>query len=441
MGLAVHTVEPRQDRALPTHLKRGRAPLPTQRILELQRLAGNAAVADLIALQRCGPTTCGCPDDVQREALAGLQPLAGNQAVSELVAQRAAEPAAANSLPGTAGVVPAAGAAACGVPAECGPPFCVPYANQAIGYAVRQASENTLLAGIAYKVSPRVVPYWYMYLHGGTSPLDLSGTFGPDFTSSKRTAEVTDFLMTELEAELINNPPMFPAGANETTIDLGARLGTAMTSDIGQEGGRMPMNFFYAYEIPGNIAGGIGTDQLTCQVGAQPSPFNDHRSAAGSARIIKNPDGTLTAIPSITFTVRDTIDLCPGNCGAELEQIATVPLSRLEASGIAGDVPFTVRFPAPRRSLKVMPAAPPPSPKPSVVLAGLTTASSLHIRKSPSTSSPIVGNYPRGSRISVLCETEGTNIEGNSTWDQTDRGFVSDRYVRHLDGGAPPACL
>ena len=46
----------------------------------------------------------------------------------------------------------------------------------------------------------------------------------------------------------------------------------------------------------------------------------------------------------IDYTVRDTIDLCPGNCGTELEQLATVAISQYEATGISGDVPFTVRF-------------------------------------------------------------------------------------------------
>jgi hypothetical protein len=45
--------------------------------------------------------------------------------------------------------------------------------------------------------------------------------------------------------------------------------------------------------------------------------------------------------------VIDTLDFCPGNCGGRLAQILTVPLSRWEASFISGDVPFTVRFPAP----------------------------------------------------------------------------------------------
>ena len=51
------------------------------------------------------------------------------------------------------------------------------------------------------------------------------------------------------------------------------------------------------------------------------------------------------------FTVKDTIDLCPGNCGASTEQVATVPMSQWEASGVAGDVPYTVTFAPPATSL------------------------------------------------------------------------------------------
>jgi hypothetical protein len=51
--------------------------------------------------------------------------------------------------------------------------------------------------------------------------------------------------------------------------------------------------------------------------------------------------------PFLTYTVKDTIDLCPGDCGAKKEQIATIPMSQWEATGISGDVPFFVDFPAP----------------------------------------------------------------------------------------------
>jgi hypothetical protein len=65
----------------------------------------------------------------------------------------------------------------------------------------------------------------------------------------------------------------------------------------------------------------------------------------------------------------------------------------------------------------------------SAAFTGLTTASVLRIRKAPSTSAPIVGHYPRGTVITILCQTAGTEVDGNDTWNQTDRGFVSDRWV------------
>jgi len=34
--------------------------------------------------------------------------------------------------------------------------------------------------------------------------------------------------------------------------------------------------------------------------------------------------------------------------------------------------------------------------------------------------------------LTTLCQTTGTEVDGNSTWDKTDRGFVWDRYVRRI---------
>jgi hypothetical protein len=205
------------------------------------------------------------------------------------------------------------------------------------------------------------------------------------------------------------------------------------------------MDFNAIGEIPGNIAGGIGKTQLSCPAGARPSPFNDDRTAAGTAEVTRNLDGSLTVVPSITYTVQDTIDLCPGNCGAGLEQLATITLSRMEASGISGDVPFTVEFPAPPTTVTARPSAAttaPPSPSLPVSgsVTGETMVSELRIRQGPSTSSPILGVYPRGSIITIVCQITGTEVDGISTWDRTDRGYVSSRYVRSLGPGSPPNC-
>jgi hypothetical protein len=104
------------------------------------------------------------------------------------------------------------------------------------------------------------------------------------------------------------------------------------------------MNFDVIGEIPGNIAGGIG--RQNCSAGARPSTTDDRRDIEGTAVIVRNSPSSVSVFPFMSYVVRDTIDLCPGNCGADIEQIATLPMSWLEASGVSGDVPFVVRYPS-----------------------------------------------------------------------------------------------
>jgi hypothetical protein len=51
--------------------------------------------------------------------------------------------------------------------------------------------------------------------------------------------------------------------------------------------------------------------------------------------------------------VFDAIDFCPGDCGSREERLITVPMSRLEASGEAYDVPFKVTFVPESRSKRI----------------------------------------------------------------------------------------
>jgi hypothetical protein len=110
------------------------------------------------------------------------------------------------------------------------------------------------------------------------------------------------------------------------------------------------MDFNKIGEIAGNIAGGIGKDQLSNKIGATPSPFNDDRTATITAELTRTATG-IHVKPNIVYKIHDTIDLCPGNCGAITERDATIPLSRFEATGLSGDVPFEIEFPAPAASL------------------------------------------------------------------------------------------
>jgi hypothetical protein len=211
-----------------------------------------------------------------------------------------------------------------------------------------------LMAGIALAVDSSVVPFWHEYLLGGSSPKNLTGTFAKEFTNSPTTAKTTEFLRAELEKSLIAIPPTFIGGGSLAAVDIGARISSAIT-EIGTSGSANEMNFDIPKDIPGNLAGGIGADQTACKAGSQPSPFNDERSASGLAFITKMSSGDLQVEPIIKYVVKDTIDLCPGNCGTSAEQMATVIMSQFEATGISGDVPFTVEFPAPPTSF-ILPA-------------------------------------------------------------------------------------
>jgi hypothetical protein len=231
-----------------------------------------------------------------------------------------------------------------------------------VAEAFRKGNAGWLLAGISAAVDSRVVPMWREYIDGGSPPKDLTAAFGNDFTNSPTTADTTDRLIRTLKAKLGATPQVMSATTTQQLEDV---IPDAI-KQIGIAGDSERMNFNVPNDIPGNLAGDIGADETSCQVGAQPSPFNDERTAFGTVTISPASATELTVNPDIRYRVKDTIDLCPGDCGTPLEQVATIPLSRMEASGIAGDIPFTVEFPAPAAPFTITPpqaAGPPPAPK------------------------------------------------------------------------------
>jgi Domain of unknown function (DUF4157) len=266
-------------------------------------------------------------------------------------------------------VTSAPGAHAWAGPPGCGPSFCQPWATQRLAEDDRTSLAPLLLAGIAAAVSPRVVSLWRDYMFGGSAPRSLNGSFATDFTSSPTTARTTTFLMGELRAALSASAPVVASGAT-TTLDIPTLIPAAV-AQIDDPTSANPMNFDIPGDIPGNLAGGLGKDEAANPVGAMPSPFNDERHALGTVTLTDGPAGSLLVTPALRYRVQDTIDLCPGDCGAPAEQVATIPMSRWEATGISGDVPFTVDFPAVTapftvpRGLGPPPPPPPPGPSPS----------------------------------------------------------------------------
>lgn len=253
----------------------------------------------------------------------------------------------------------------CGRPSWCPPDFCSPYPSQKLAEYHRAKDGGKLMLGISLAVNSRVVPLWREYLMGGSAPKNLTGDFGKDFTNSPTTKKTTTFLYGELKKSIAAKPPSVPKFSN-ASVDIATLIPTAI-AEINDPASANQMNFNIPKDIPGNLAGGIGNDQTACPSGAMPSPFNDQRLASGTVEFARTSDTQLSAIPLINYTVKDTIDLCPGDCGTKLEQLATVPLSQFEATGISGDVPFTVEFPAPPLGMFTVSAPLPPthSPAPS----------------------------------------------------------------------------
>lgn len=233
--------------------------------------------------------------------------------------------------------------------AGCHPKFCDPFANVAEAKADLIEVAPMLLAGISVEIDPRVEPLWATYLAGGSDVQDLTASFAEDFTASLDTENTAKFLYSALRTDVRDNVGALIGGAATTRILMNSRLAPQLLA-IDTRGHLNAMSFNRPREIPGNIAGAIGKDQLSNPLGARPSGMDDARRAGVWVELERIPAG-VRVTPSINFAVWDTIDLCPGNCGAETEQVATVPMSRFEATGLAGDVPFVVRFPAPASAI------------------------------------------------------------------------------------------
>ena len=106
-----------------------------------------------------------------------------------------------------------------------------------------------------------------------------------------------------------------------------------------------PINFSNPFSVSGHIAGGIGSSDAG----------DDYRKIdRATVAISKNDVIGSTGYYKIElfphYEVFDTIDFCPGDPGSPLEQLITVPMSRLEASDRAYDMPFKVVFSPESRS-------------------------------------------------------------------------------------------
>lgn len=159
------------------------------------------------------------------------------------------------------------------------------------------------------------------------------------FANSGDTANDQDAIIDLIGARLSsapgpladNTPTTMPVDVFVTRAELDSR----------------PINYSNPLAIAGHIAGGIGSSDAGV----------DYRKVLrGDATLERVPlvgsAGYVRVETTLRYEVFDAIDFCPGDCGSPAEQLVTIPMSRLEASGQAYDVPFKVTFTPPSRSKK-----------------------------------------------------------------------------------------
>jgi outer membrane protein OmpA-like peptidoglycan-associated protein len=372
---------PSQLASLPT-------PQRARALAGMQRGDGNAAVARILstappALARAGER-CKCGgtigpdgqcDKCRAMRAAGLDPEAdsetapaGDAAIARMLAGTVLQRQGRDDEAEAAVDAPCQGAA-CNIPSDCEPPFCCPYPT-GTAYIIRETIRNSFLLAIGGKVTPSVVPVWLMWFNGGVGMQHFTGRFGADFAADTTTGYVSSLLAADVAAsldatQLATLAGSAAPGASVSLLPaLPASYATTQTTALETEGGPLEMNFGGIGTAPGNLAGGVGKTQTACPVGATPGAVDDARILTDvKAILFRNPNGSITVTPTLHYKVIDTVDLCPGNCGSDLgminEQLATYPMSRLEASGVSGDVPFTVEFTNTQPAFVVPPPAPP----------------------------------------------------------------------------------
>jgi len=146
--------------------------------------------------------------------------------------------------------------------------------------------------------------------------------------------DVIDLVGSRLDR--VPNPPL--SEGVPTMMSLANFLSPSETDN-------RPINYSNPFSVAGHIAGGIGSSAA----GADYRKITYANVTLGKT-ILFGSTGYVSVELTPQYEVFDAVDFCPGDCGSRAEQIVTVPMSRLEASGAAYDVPFQVNFTAEPRS-------------------------------------------------------------------------------------------
>lgn len=171
----------------------------------------------------------------------------------------------------------------------------------------------------------------------------VEGSFGV-FGTGFRKASVTQNHLAEITEDIKRSAKTLYSQTPAESIpnDQTVQLDTLVPEDRFERGTlKNKLNFNNPFDIPGNIAGGVG------DAPNQDPP--DDRKFSGTVRIRKrtnkcNQFSGIYIEPEVKYTIDDTVDFCPGGLGSFFEKPLTIPLSLLEGNSRAGDVGIHVEF-------------------------------------------------------------------------------------------------
>ncbi len=219
------------------------------------------------------------------------------------------------------------------------PDFCTPYATTAEAVSEEAWLRTYFLPLMNLKFGTEVHDLWESFLSrtpGATLTRRVFSTAGNPIEDSFATSSAVEDDQEAVLDLVVSRLSRFPGQRLRPHTHTVASLTNFLSA---REMNNRPINFSNPFSKAGNIAGGIGS------------------SAAGpDLRKIARANVVLEKIPLIGnsgyiyfelvpfYEVLDAVDFCPGQCGSPAEQIFTIPLSRLEATGRAFDMPYVVRF-------------------------------------------------------------------------------------------------
>ena len=225
------------------------------------------------------------------------------------------------------------------------PDFCKPYATKTETDDAEWWIRNTYLRAEGIETFGTEVKELYeSYL--SRSPGDSLAPVVFDSESSylvssfKNSGDTEDDMdsVIDLVGDRLSRAPSGSISSAQATMSLANFLSTS-------EMDNRPINYSNPFSVAGHIAGGIGSSDAG----------DDYRKITYAnvgleKTTLIGSTGYVTVELTPHYEVFDAVDFCPGDCGSPVEQWITVPMSRLEASGAAYDVPFKVIFSPETRS-------------------------------------------------------------------------------------------